>query len=420
MIGRVSLTVGSRLALTALSLVSSIITARVLGEAGRGDYFFMITLSATIVQFTNLGLPVSATYVVSQDVETAPSVVANAFWVSLIGAGGAGVLLAVVAHAIGELTDTPISYLLLAAALAPPSLFFTIVANVLTGMERFVAFNLIEAGSRAIAVVAIICAGIVGAGAGGFVGAAIAAWTVAAAAAGWAALRGTHPRLGFNTALFTSGFRYSTKAYLVTLLGFLVLRANIFLLRRDFGPDDLGLYSIAAQLGDVLAIVPQAIALVLFPRLVRETTSRWASTVDATLMTSGLMVVACGVAAVIAGPAIDLLYGPEFAPAATVLQIMLPGVFCLGVANVLLQYLGAEGLPRIVVAIWAGAFALLVGLSLALVPRHAGAGAAAALSGTYAVLLVAVLWASRRHHRRGEAPGMSLQIDSEGLPPASE
>lgn len=420
MLGRISLTVASRLALTVLSLVSSIITARTLGQSGRGDYFFIITLSATFVQFANLGLPVSSTYDVARDRRHTPSVVANAFWISLIGAGGVGLLVALAARLVGELQDTPISFLLLAACLAAPSLFFTIVANVLTGQERFVAFNILEAVSRAAAVGGIVVAGLIGAGAGGFAGAAIASWAASALVTGAAALRGHHIRIRFDRALFRSSLRFATKAYVITLLAFLVLRANIFLLRHDYGPAELGLYSIAAQIADVLAIVPQATALVLFPRLVRDARSRWDATVRASITTAALMVVACGITAVAAEPVIRLLYGANFEPAATVLRIMLPGVVCLGVANVLSQYLGAEGLPRSLVAVWVAAVLLLAGASLALVPGHAGVGAAAALSITYATVLAGIVGVALRHRRAHEAPGTSVQFDLEELPPGAE
>lgn len=420
MLARVSLTVGSRLALTALSLISSIVTARVLGESGRGDYFFMVTLSATLVQLTNLGLPVSGSYDVARDTSVTPSVVANALWVSIVGAGGVGLAVALGAHAFGALQDTPVSYLLLAACLAPPSLFFMIVANVLTGQERFVEFNVLEAGSRGAAVAGIVVAGVVGAGAGGFVGAAIATWAASAAATAAAALRGHRLRLRFDRALFTKGLRYATKAYVITLLGFLVLRANVFLLRREYGPAELGLYSIAAQFSDVLAIVPQAIALVLFPRLVRDTATRWTATVRAAVGATIVTVAACGVTALAAGPVIRFLYGDEFAPAAAVLRIMLPGVICLGVSNVLSQYLGALGMPRALVGIWAAAAVVLGALSLVLVPDHASAGAAASLSLTYAGLLVAIL-VLVRHYRSTTVDGRNaVRFDLEEIPPAAE
>jgi len=424
MVAPIALTVGSRLALTALSLISSIITARVLGESGRGDYFFMVTLSATLVQLTNLGLPVSASYDVARDEKTLPGLVANALWVSIVGAGGAGLLLALSAHALGELENTPTSYLLLAAALAPPSLFFMIVANIFAGQQRFVAFNLVEAGSRALAVCCIVTAGLLGAGPGGFIGAAIACWVVASAASAWVVLRGSSLRGRFDKPLFVSGFRYATKAYLIALLAFLVLRANIFLLRRDYGAGELGLYSIAAQLSDVLAIVPQAISLVLFPRLVRERAgNRWGATVRSAATTGGLLLVACGITAAIAEPMIRVVFGAGFVPAAEVLRIMLPGVVCLGITNILLQYLGAEGIPRVVVVVWTGAAVLLGVLSFLLIPDHAGAGAAAALSVTYAVLLVAVFGVARQHvraERHERAPVSPIRLDPEEVPPAAE
>jgi O-antigen/teichoic acid export membrane protein len=417
MLRRVSLTVTSRLALTVFSLLSSIVTARVLGEAGRGDYFFMVTLSATIVQLTNFGLPVAATYYVAQDRKMAPSVVANAFWVSVLAAGGTGVLLALIAHAAGELQDTPVRYLLLAACLAVPTLFFLIVANVLTGQERFTQFNLLEALSRAVALLGVAAAGLAGAQAGGFVGAMIAAWTVAGAATAWAVLRGNAVRVRFDRGLFGRGFRYATKAYVITLLAFLVLRANIFLLRRDYGPAELGLYSVAAQFSDVLAIVPQSIALVLFPRLVRDTDDRWQTTRRAALATGAMMILACGFAAIVAGPLIRILFGATYESSASVLRLMLPGVVCLGVANIFSQYLGAEGNPRILLGVWGGAATLVAGLSILLVPHHAGAGAAASLSTTYGLLLVAIYLVAR-HHRLGAES--ALPVDLESMPPAAE
>ena len=184
------------------------------------------------------------------------------------------------------------------------------------------------------------------------------------------------------------GFRFATKSYLITLLAFIALRGNIFLLRREFGPADLGLYSIAPQIADVLTILPQAVALILFPHLVREASARWERTVRATLWVAAIMIVACVLTAVFAGPVIRLLYGDSFAPSTRVLQIMLPSVFSLAVASVLSQYLAAIGLPRPLLGVWGAGVALVLALSVALIPDHGAAGAAAALSiGNTAVLV---------------------------------
>ena len=162
MIHQVAITVATRVALTALSLVTSIITARYLGQAGRGDYFFFITLSATIVQFANRGLPASNTYLLAQDRRRLTGLLGNSLVTSIVLAGGIGAGVAILAHVAGALQDTPTSYLWLAAALAPPSLLYLLVSNLLVGTERIDAFNLVEASSRVVVLGSMVIAAVAG------------------------------------------------------------------------------------------------------------------------------------------------------------------------------------------------------------------------------------------------------------------
>jgi O-antigen/teichoic acid export membrane protein len=422
LLGRVVLTVGTRLSLTVFGLGTSIVSARYLGESGRGDYFFMITLAATLVQVANLGLPVSNTYLAAQDSKLLGRLLVNGFWIALGVGGGVGVGLAVVAHAAGMLQDTPLSFLWLAAALTPPSLFFLLAANLLVGVERISAYNGAEIASRVLVLAAMLVAGVAGASASGFVVASIAAWSVAALLTGLLVVGRSRPHPSFDVTVFARGFRYATKAYLVTLLGFLVLRSNVFLLRHYYGPAELGLYSIAAQISDVLSVLPQAVALVLFPRLVREAGARWEAVKRSALLVGGVMLLVGAAAAAVADPVIRLLYGDTFAPSAAILRLMLPGVIFLAVANILSQYLSAVGLPRPVVVLWGGALAILVALSATLIPAHAGSGAAAALSTTYAGVLLGVIVLVRRHHAReqDENLGPPVPADPEDLTPVGE
>lgn len=423
MIVGVTLTAATRVALTAFGLLTSIITARYLGQAGRGDYFFMITLCAVIVQLANVGLPASNTYLVARRAGRIGALLTNSVWVSLGVAGGIGALVALAAHASGMLQDTPASYLWLSAALAPPSLLYLLASNLLVGTERIHAYNAVEIGSRVLVLAGMIAAAVYGAGPGGFVAAAIVSWSAAALATAWLVVgrRPLSPR--FDAAVFREGFRFATKAYVVTLLSFLVLRANIFVLRREFGPADLGLYSVAAQIGDVLAVLPQAVALVLFPRLLRQETGRWATTVRTAVVVGAVMIVACGVTALLAEPVISLLFGASFEPSARVLYWMLPAVLCLGVSGVFSQYLSAVGIPRPVIAVWAAGVGLVAVLSLVLIPDRGAAGAAVALSATAGAVLAAIVALGYRHHRthgRDGSIGPPLPHDLEALPPGGE
>ena len=407
MIRQIALTAGTRVGLTIFGLATSVVTARFLGSAGRGDYFFMVTLAALVVQLANLGLPASNTLFAARDPRRTPQLVANAFWISLVVGGGLGLGVALFAHAAGMLQDTPAEFLWVAAALVPPTLFYLLTTGILVGRGQIRALNALEFGVRALLMPVLIAAGLAGLGASGFVAVSVIVWAVGCVAA--AALVGRYARLSlaFSRELLVVGFRYATKSYLITLFAFVSLRGNIFLLRREFGPADLGLYSIAMQIADVLILLPQAVGMILFPQLVRETGARWERTRQAALWVAGIMIVLCVLTAVFSGPVIRVFYGEEFGPSTRVLQIMLPSVFSLAVAGVLSQYLAAIGLPRPLLAVWAAGVAFVLLLSSALIPAHGAAGAAAALSIGNMTILAAIAVTSyvyRNAEPRGPRP----------------
>lgn len=413
MLRQIALTAGTRVGLTIFGLATSIVTARFLGSAGRGDYFFMITLAALVVQFANLGLPASNTYFAARDPQRTGQLAANALWVSFIVGGGIGLSVALFAQAVGMLQDTPVEYLWIAAALVPPTLYYLLATGILVGRGQIRALNALEVTVRGTLLPALVVAGLVGLGASGFVAVSVVVWALGGVAA--LVLIGRYARLTFRPSreLIAVGFRYATKSYLITLFAFIALRGNIFLLRREFGPSDLGFYSIAMQIGDVLILLPQAVGMILFPHLVRDSSERWARTRRAALWVAAIMTVLCAVTALVCGPVIHLLYGAEYDPSARVLQIMLPSIFSLAVAGILSQYLAAIGLPRPLVAVWAVGVVFVLLLSVALIPDHGAAGAAAALSIGNVAILAGILLSSylyRNAEPRGPRPLDDLDI----------
>jgi O-antigen/teichoic acid export membrane protein len=397
---RIALTFGVRLFRVALGLAASILTARALGPSGRGDYYFVVTFAGVLVQFGNLGLASSNTYLVARDPSHLRGLVANSLWVSIALGGGAGALIAVVLLGADVFPNVPSALLWLGVALAPPSLFYLLGTNLLVGVGRIVAFNLLETAANLLVLLLIGLAAILAAGVGGFAAASVIGWTVSAVVVLLALVRGRHASVRFDRAVFGAGFRFAAKAYVITLLGFLVLRGNVFLLQSSAGSTQLGYYSIAAQIADVLTIFPTTVALVLFPDLVRNVAERWSAMVATTAMVSVIVTAACVLAAMAAGPFIALLYGPSFAPATPVLLFALPGVALLSATTIVSQYLAAVGLPRALLLIWAVALALAVSLNLVLVPSFGAAGAAVALSVTYLALFVMVVWLAFQNRER--------------------
>ncbi len=180
MSSQVALTFFTRGARLLASLVASIITARALGPEGRGEYFLVITISALILQFANLGLASSNTYLVARNPSLLPSLLGNSVVVSFVVGGlaavGVAVWLAVTSvFPIDPLTLAPI------IVLAPVTLFYLLGSNLLVGIGRLTAYNLIEGGSTVFVAMCIGVAAVATANPFAVILASVIGWSACAA-----------------------------------------------------------------------------------------------------------------------------------------------------------------------------------------------------------------------------------------------
>jgi O-antigen/teichoic acid export membrane protein len=390
----VIITTGSRLLIILLGFATSILTARFLGPEGRGNYFFVVTLASTIVQFSNLGLHSSNTYQVVKDKSLLRGLVANSFWLSLVGGSGIAAGAAALVQMENWFNDTSPVHLWLAVLLVPSMLFFMLGNNLLVGINRINVFNMFQVGSNFLVLLFMGLAAWQGWGLAGFLGANILAGCIMGALLLAVLLHYSNDAKGlaFSRQLFSAGFRYAVKVYLASLLAFLVLRSNVFLLKGLTSVEEVGYFSVATQIADVLAVLPTSVALVLFPDLVRcEANQRWIATLRSMTVVGGLMLVACAIAAILVEPFVRIVFGSTFLASVPILRWMLPGVLVLSMSTVVSQYLAAIGFPKLLTGIWLVALVVVVASSWFLIPLYSGAGAAIALSITYGLLLLTIL-----------------------------
>lgn len=381
----VSVTLLVRLTRVSVGLITSILTARLLGPEGRGNYLLVVTLAALIVQFGNLGLHSSNTYLVAKDRQLFTALLSN----SILAAALSIPLSAFVVWMASLSGGRAGQWLWWAAALAPASLFMLLGSNLLVGTGRIVLFNVFEFAYAALVVPLIVVAGLLGGGVGRILFASVAAAWITSIGLLLVLLRG-QVRIRFAADVLREGLRFGAKAYVIALLGFLVLRANVFLLERFAGSAQLGHYAVASQIADILAVLPASVALVLFPRLVADPARRWSTLVRSAQTTGLLVVVLCVAVAAVASPFIGIAFGAAFLPAVPMLLFLLPGVVILAVTTILSQYLAARGLPLTLAGAWAVALLTVIFASSILIPSIGGVGASIGLSVAYAVLLVLV------------------------------
>lgn len=385
-----------RILLIAAGFVSSIITARFLGPEGRGVFFYWTTLAAFAIQFGNLGLHSSNTYFLAKGRARLSALAANSLWVSLIGGGVLGGFLVLSLWLMDGATGDRWSLLLPALFLIPSGLYFLLGTNLLVAEGRIGEYNGFELANRYLGLAAIF----------------FAAWywrspqallvimSVVAVLMCLPLYRRLRVLGGDGEGSFSlirEGFGYAMRAYLAAALGFAVLRLNTLLIEQYMDAATLGTWSIAAQLLDVIVVIPSTIALVLLPRIMRADQPYQ-------LMQSQLRMVAivlalvCAVAAWLGNDVIMLVYGERFAGAYAMLLWGLPGIFALGLTSILSQYLASAGIPLALVWIWLTGLAVELTLAIWLIPSQGGVGAMMSLSAAYAVILGLVWILAANHH----------------------
>ncbi|MCK1277519.1 oligosaccharide flippase family protein [Bradyrhizobium sp. 61] len=354
----------------------AILTARMLGPAERGHYYYIVTLAAIALQIASLGIQSSNTYLIARTPALLAQIMANSLWLAILAgvAAAAGVL--AVDLAIGG-SEQNVMFVAIVTALTPSLLLFLYLSNIAVALNRPRTFNGLIILNGVVAIGAALLACWLAPRLGGFLVAAVIASLVACVAA-WAVLaKGVDIPRRFDFGLFRDGIAFALRAHIATLLGFVMGRMSVMVLRQFGEFADIGYWSIAAQIADALLILPSTIGLLLFPALVRaKGAARMQQYKVALLQITLLMALVCTASAVLASPIVTIIFGKAYEPAVAIILALLPGVFFIGVASAASQFLSASGFPWSQVMAWLCGATLQAALSVALFGQFGAVGLA--------------------------------------------
>ena len=129
-----------RFLVTGLGFLSSILTARALGPGGRGVYFIAMTFSQIAIQFGNMGLQSSNTYLVAKNNSRFGTLVGNSLWISLM-VGGLGTALYALYAQWSHSVALDAYLLWLTVLFVAPNIFYMLGTNLLVGVGKLEQFN---------------------------------------------------------------------------------------------------------------------------------------------------------------------------------------------------------------------------------------------------------------------------------------
>ena len=193
---------------------------------------------------------------------------------------------------------------------------------------------------------------------------------------------------------------------LSTVAYFLLLRLDQYLLEIFRGAEEVGIYSVAVGMGEMLWLLPGAITPLLI-----HTSSTGAQdphkdrTATQALRLGVLLTLACALPLyLLADPLLGFLFKGQFAGSAAALRALLPGIVAFAPGVVLAGDFIGRGKPH-----WntqASVVTVVVNLAAAwvLIPAHGPVGAAWASTIAYAVGASVMLWRFWRVLRQESAP----------------
>ncbi len=169
---------------------------------------------------------------------------------------------------------------------------------------------------------------------------------------------------------------YGFKAYGIDLIGSLSGRIGQALVVGLLTPTAMGLYTVAISLSRVLNTFEEAINVVFVPKASARPIPEIVALTGRAVRISAFLTFVSVLPLMLIGPFfLRLLYGQEFAEAATVFRILLIEVLISGVNWLLAKAFMAAGKPGVVTVLQGTGLAITVPLMLVLIPKFGLSGA---------------------------------------------
>ena len=380
------------------SFVSSVLIARTLGPAGKGQLSVVQQVLNILSVVLNMGITTANTYFVGKRGHGIGEVLGNSFLYSLIlGAVGAPLMWLFTLGPFAVVEGIPLAATAIAIALLPLALVNQFVQGINVGVGEMKAISRTQMAGTAASIVVILVAWALGQLT---VPVAMLATTVNVAvtfALNTARLFKRYTkRIRVHLDSMREAASYSFKAYANHLATYLSYRADIIIVGYLAGAETVGIYSIAVMAAELMWYVPKALAQALLSKSM-QTGEQSADmlALRSSRVTAGLMLVICVVAAVLINPLIRLFYGADFLPAALPFFVLLPGVWLNGISQVLFANLTSKGLLYPWIAVLTAA--ANVAINIALVPRLGAIGAGLASTLSYGTGAIAIMAMFARH-----------------------
>lgn len=369
-----------RIVVQAISLIVGILVARLLGVYGKGVYTYAATV-LTLVVTLGSGQASAIAWQLAKGKQPPRDVYSAMLRTTTIFTIPIAAILIVLA-----LVDPAQRVLYIVALALPFVLYLSLAGGFFLASSDVRSLNIQSLLSSVILLVALPPVLLLHGGVDGLLGVWVASYV---AAAGYSAFRirsyladtpdGRHPYP------FKDQFVFGLKTTLNTVVEYLNIRIDAFIILAMLGARSLGIYSLGIGVGELLWQLSRPVATAAFGRIGSSDEPEAAALAARCVRHSFAFVTAASVVAFFIGPTlITLVYGPQFAAAGTVLRLLLPGIIAYCIMPFLATFYSQQlGKPTIPLALSTISTVVCAGFTAAFIPRYGMAAGAVATSASY-------------------------------------
>ena len=383
----VSITFWSRIVVSSIGLIVTIIIARSLGPEGKGIYSLVILIPSLLALFVNSGIGISNIYFIGKKRFKEEDLASNSLILGLISGSITITFFLIFFDPLYNLFFPNIdSSLIKLSVLATPFLLLqSYFTSILLAKKKVIEYNLIRIFNCFILLffsflfLVVFHWGIK---------TLILIWTLSWIITSCIAIGLTKKLIDFDIKMkfdvIKESVIYGIKGHFANIFGFLNHRIDMFLINFFIGATPLGFYSIAVVLAETIWYIPDAIQTILLPKISSNTKEKADKTTPIicrnTIAISALL---CFFLIIIGKFLILFLFSKIFLPEYMPLMILIPGIIMSSFSRILAVDLIGRGLP--LKSTYAAFFGVLVNilLNLLFIPEWGIAGAALATTFSY-------------------------------------
>jgi O-antigen/teichoic acid export membrane protein len=387
---------GAQVSQAGLAMIAGILVARHFGASAKGTLSVLLALGSTAVLLGSLGVHNSSVYTLATRVDERDSILSNVLALAAIG----GVITFVVLSGVVVLLKTAligpiaVSIFLVFAISLPFNYFNQFAQRAALGLGNARLYNLpyfTEGIGLVLGVLATMA--LFGNRVLPLVVFRVATEVLTSAVFCVWFMRRVRLRFKLRTALLRDQIALGLRSYAATLFWLVLLQGDLVLCNHYVGSAETGVYSVSVSLGLPITMTSAVVGPLLYQRSAGEPNrpTRIANANRLMRLLTPLVLGACVLLAALTPVLVPLLYGQAFRGAIVALLILLPGLFALTLETAIMNFLGGEGYPRIVVLAPSVGLVINFGLNLFVIPRWGIDGAACTSSAAYGLVYVMVL-----------------------------